>query len=211
MIYSKENNFLLLKNYSVNGDYIEGVLSNVLPQSSIITKNNKDNYRLSSRNESDIFENISFFDLNKKVDVNGVDAYIIIRNPYHSVFVDFFHKVRINKGNTEWNSFSEEEKIEELENYFFTNNFLKSTKSLYIHDNMFLLKDVIFYEDGVEDQLNIILEEHSIPKIKLNMLLDEYTPEGLNFLNVFPEENINQITEEWEWEFDNFGYEKFVG
>ena len=76
---------------------------------------------------------------------------------------------------------------------------------------MFLLKDVIFYEDGVEDQLNIILEEHKIPKIKLNMLIDEYIPEGLNFLNVFPEENINQITKEWEWEFDNFGYEKFVG
>jgi hypothetical protein len=207
MIYSKENNFLLLKNYGVNADYIESVLAHVVPPSSTITKVNFPNCEFTAKNCEGFEEHISFIDIAKKIETKDLKAYIVIRNPYHLVFVDFFNKFALK--NIDWETLSDEEKNEELDEYFYSSQFLKSTKDLYIYDNMLFISDVIIYEDGIEEQMNEILESHGITKVRLTPE-DVNVPMFKNFLDVFSVEHINKITDEWAWEFDNFGYQRFT-
>jgi hypothetical protein len=207
MIYSKEKNFLLLKNYAVNADYIESVLAHVVPLNSIITKVNFPNCEFTAKNCEGFKEHMPIVEISKKIDLKDIKTYIVVRNPYHTVFVDFFNKFVLKGIN--WENLSDEEKDQELNDYFYSSQFLKSTKELYLYDNMLFINDVIIYEDGVEEQINEILESHQIPKVRL-VLEDVNIPKFKNFLDVFSVEHINKITDEWKWEFDNFGYERFT-
>jgi hypothetical protein len=207
MIYSKENNFLLLKNYGVNADYIESVLSHVVPPSSTITKVNFPNCEFTEKNCNGFEEHMPFVEIAKKIEVKDLKTYIVIRNPYHSVFVDFFNKFAVK--NIDWETLSNEEKNKELNNYFYSSQFLKSTKDLYMYDNMLFIDDVIIYEDGIQEQMNEILKNHKITEVTLKPE-DTNIPMFKNFLDVFLVEHINMITEAWAWEFDNFGYERFI-
>ena len=72
-----------------------------------------------------------------------------------------------------------------------------------------IIVDKVFkYEDGIEDQINYILPEHNLPKIKINTFEKNFTPKKIKYYDVFSKNQINKIYEEWEWEFDTFGYFK---
>ena len=210
MILVEENNFLLLKNFEVNGDYIESVLSNSMPDNAIVTPMSNSSYYYKPRNYENLQEYMSFYDINKVHGLANCKAYIIVRNPYHAVFSNFFYSLKTINVLESWPNLKEEEQKEILTGYFYSDFFLKSTKDLYIYDNMLMLEDVIIYEDGVEEQLNQILIKHNLPTVKLNSLEDKYVPKDITFLDIFSKDQINMITENWKWEFDNFGYERFI-
>jgi hypothetical protein len=212
MILCKENNFLLLKNFEVNGDYIESVLSNLMPENAIVTSMKNPTYYYEPRNyhEYEFTEYMTYYEINKKYNLADCKAYIIVRNPYHTVLSNFFYSIKTLGVLEKWNKITEKEKKEFVDGYFNTDFFIESTKELYIYDNMIMVEDVIIYEDGIEEQINKILTKHNLKNIKLKEIEDLHVPKDLKFWDVFSEEQINQITESWKWEFDNFGYERWT-
>ena len=212
MILNKKNNFLLIKNFEVNADYIESVLSNTLPEDTIVTPMANSSYYYSPRNYSDykLSEYMSFYEINKNYGLEKIKAYIIVRNPYHSVLSNFFYSLKTLSVLENCNKLSKKNQDQFVDGYFKSDYFLKSTKELYIHNNMIMVEDVIIYEDGIEEQINNILLKHELPTIKLNTIEDNHVPKKINFMNVFSSKHINQITNDWKWEFDNFGYERFI-
>ena len=212
MILCKENNFLLLKNFEVNGDYVESVLSNSMPESTVVTPMGNPTYYYDPRNfnEDGLTEYMTYYEINKRYSLAGCKAYVIVRNPYHSVLSNFFYSMKTIGALEGWKKKKEQEKQELVDGYFNTDFFMSSTKELYIHDNMIMVEDVIIYEDGIEDQINEILTKHELPNITLKEVEDLHVPKDLKFWDIFSKEQIDKITDSWKWEFDNFGYERFV-
>ena len=211
MILNKENNFLLLKNFEVGGDYIESVLSNSMPDSTIVTPMINSTYYYEPRNyhENGFTEYMTYYEINKRYSLADCNAYIVVRNPYHTVLSNFFYSIKAIGALENWGKKKEEEKQELIDGYFNTDFFINSTKELYIHDNMIMVEDVIIYEDGIEEQMNEILTKHNLPNVQLKEIEDLHVPKNLKFWDIFSKDQINQITESWKWEFDNFGYERW--
>jgi hypothetical protein len=212
MILCKQNNFLLLKNFEVNGDYIESVLSSSMPEDAVVTLMGNPTYYYDPRNyqEDKLTEYMSYYDINQRYNLKECKAYIIVRNPYHTVLSNFFYSIKTIGALEGWKKKNEKDKQELIDGYFNSDFFIKSTKELYLYDNMILVEDVIIYEDGIEDQINEILTKHNLPNITLKEIEDLHVPKDVKFWDIFSEKQINQITDSWKWEFDNFGYERYV-
>ena len=129
------------------------------------------------------------------------------------VLSNFFYA--LNLMDVKWDKLSKDQKQTFVNNYF-TNDkdlsilcMLKSTKHIYTIDNKIIIDKFIRYEDGIEEQMNEILTKHNLPNVPLKELADLHVPKNLKFWDIFSKDQINQITESWKWEFDNFGYERW--
>jgi len=208
MIYSPDHNFLMLKNIKVGGTSLEVELSNVLPDNAIVTTINPENIKHIPRNYDGFYNHMPYSEINKKINLLGVMAYTIVRNPYTTVLSDFFYKLHINNYLVKWSLYTEDEKNKMLDEYFNSNMFLKSTKYIYMDNNKIHVEKFIKYELGIEDQVNSILTNHSIKNIKINTFEKKYKPSDFTVQNTFRQADLDKIYNEWSWEFTMFGYDK---
>ena len=208
MIYSPDHNFLMLKNIKVGGTSLEVELSNVLPDNAIVTTINPENIKHIPRNYDGFYNHMPYSEINKKINLLGVMAYTIVRNPYTTVLSDFFYKLHINNYLIKWNLYTEDEKNKRLDEYFNSDMFLKSTKYIYMDNDKIHVEKFIKYELGIEDQVNSILTNHSIKNIKINTFEKKYKPSDFTVQNTFRQADLDKIYNEWSWEFTMFGYDK---
>ena len=94
----------------------------------------------------------------------------LLFNSKFSVLSNFFYSLKTLSVLENWNKLSKKNQDQFVDGYFKSDYFLKSTKELYIHNNMIMVEDVIIYEDGIEEQINNILLKHELPTIKLNTI-----------------------------------------
>jgi hypothetical protein len=222
MILSKEHNFLLLKNHKVGGTSLEVPLSMVLPKTAIVTpktanhpawkiKNEPSYDGYLPRNYDGFYNHISYSEIKNKIDISNVNAYVFVRHPFNAVLSHFFHRLYfLDNLNEKWESCTKEEKKQLVDMYF--NNQLgwewyKSSKSIYLSsENKIQVKEILKYENGVEEEINKILPKHNIQKIKLNIFEKSFRPKNIKYNDVFEEHHLDLIAKEWNWEFENLGY-----
>jgi hypothetical protein len=179
MIYSPDHNFLLLKNRKVGGSSLELVLSKILPENAIVTKltsptNTTDPVPTwhKERNygeDNKFYHHIKYEELKKYIDLSEVKSYVFVRNPYHSVLSAFFHRLSTSKillNPSQWNSLSSENKEKLVKDYFDSKigslPWYKGDKYIYLNSNNELLVDkVLYYENGIENEINPILKKSS--------------------------------------------------
>jgi hypothetical protein len=224
MIYSPDHNFLLLKNRKVGGSSLELVLSRVLPKNAIVTKltsptNTTDpvpdwhkerNYGEDNR----FYHHMKYEEVKKYIDLSEVKSYVFVRNPYHSVLSAFFHRLSTSKillKSSQWNSLSSENKKRLVKDYFDSKigdlPWYKSDKYIYLNSNNELLVDkVLYYENGIENEINPILKNHQIPEIQIDVNFLNHRPKKITYNEIFKEEHLDLIRNEWWWEFENLGY-----
>ena len=198
----------MLKNIKVGGTSLEVELSNVLPDNAIVTTINPENIKHIPRNYDGFYNHMPYSEINKKINLLGVMAYTIVRNPYTTVLSDFFYKLHINNYLVKWSLYTEYEKNKRLDEYFNSDMFLKSTKYIYMDNDKIHVEKFIKYELGIEDQVNSILTNHSIENIKINTFEKKYKPSDFTVQNTFRQSDLDKIYDEWSWEFTMFGYNK---
>jgi hypothetical protein len=222
MILSKSNNFLLLKNKKVGGTSLEIPLSMVVPEDAIVTprtsndpawaleEENYDGYK--PRNYDGFYNHMSYSEINLKVDLTNIKAYIFVRNPYNAVLSHFFHRLYFINKNYTWNSLDKTEQKLLVDKYF--NNKLgwswhTSNKHIYLSsDGNIQVDNFLIYENGIESEINNILIKHNIPKINITQNEKAFKPKFIKPEDVFSSKYLNQIHKEWFWEFKTFGYNK---
>lgn len=225
MIYSPDHNFLLLKNRKVGGSSLELVLSKVLPENAIVTKltsptNTTDPVPTwhKERNygeDNKFYHHIKYEEVKKYIDLSEVKSYVFVRNPYHSVLSAFFHRLSTSKillNPSEWNGLSSENKEKLVKDYFDSKignlPWYKGDKYIYLNSNNELLVDkVLYYENGIENEINPILKNHQIPEIQVDVNFLNHRPKEITYSEVFKEEHLDLIRNEWWWEFENLGYD----
>lgn len=221
MIFSKDHNFLLLKNGKVGGTALEVELSRVLPDSAIITPATGasaewkikdefyDNYN--PRNYDGFWNHMSYSEIKRKINLKNINTYIFVRNPYEIVLSHFFHRLYFINKNLIWNTFDKKEKEELIYNYFENNlgsNWHTSTKHLYIHKEKIVVNDFLHYEKGIDSEINKILTKHNIPNIQVKTITKYFKPKDIKYYDVFSKKYLDIIYNNWEWEFKYFNYEK---
>ena len=209
MIYSKDHNFLFLKNIKVGGTSVEVALSQVIPDNAIVTPIYPNNLNHRPKNYKGFKSHASYEEISKLIDLSNVKTYIITRNPYDMVLSNFFWI--LNQIKVDWNNLNKEKKQEYVDTLFVDNEKrwrLQSTKYLYIFNEKNMINKFIKYEDGIENQINLILEFHNLPKINLNTFEKKHRPKDIYPSNIFSDDQMNIIAQEWKWEFDNLGYNK---
>lgn len=213
MIYSSDHNFLLIKNKKVGGTSLEVDLSQILPENAIVTPIYPINNNHKPRNYSGFYNHISYSEIQNKIDLSNVLSYVFVRHPYSMVLSDMFHGIG---GASRWNILSDKDKDILVDKYFdendsnyyedMPNKMLNSTKNLFTSDNDIQVTKILKYEDGIENQINSILPNHSLPKIKLLSKEKTYRPENINHSDIFKKRHYEKINKEWFWEFENLGY-----
>jgi hypothetical protein len=221
MIYSKSNNFLLLKNQKVGGTSLEVVLSKIMPEDAVVTPRTSDDpawaikdeiqypgYR--PRNYKELYNHISYSEISKVIDLSNTKSYIFIRNPFDMVLSHFFHRLKMQKIETSWNSLEKINK-ENLVDLYFNNQlgweWLKSNKNIYTSNSGEIqVSEFLRYESGIEKEINKILPNHSLPKIKLDVYEKAFKPKDIKCLDVFNKKYIDIIKNEWWWELEYFRY-----
>ena len=212
MIYSKDHNFLMLKNVKVGGTSLEVELSKVLPISAIVTPIIPKNKEHKPRHYRNFRNHMPYEEISKLIDLSNAKSYIIIRNPYYMVLSNFFYALTLI--NVDWNTLNNKEKENFVHKYFYDDpedtilSMLKSSKSIYMVNNKSIIDQYIRYEDGIEEQINPILECHGIPKITMNTFEKQHRPKNIHPEDIFKDEHMELIKREWFWEFDNLGYNR---
>jgi hypothetical protein len=195
----------MLKNIKVGGTSLEVELSKILPQNSIVTKIYPQNSNHVPRNFDGFYNHIPYLEIKNKIDISSAKCYVFIRNPYSIVLSNFFHNYNMNN---EWINLSDEEKQYAII-YYFKNDMLKSTKNIYTDKfNNILVDKVLIYEKGIESEINSILPLHNIDCIKINTFEKQFKPKNIDYISFFSKSQMEQIYEEWKWEFEAFGYKK---
>jgi hypothetical protein len=206
MIYSPDHNFLLLKGLKVGGTSTEIVLSRVVPDNAIVTPIKPYHVEHRPKNYAGFETRMSYSEINEKINLTNVKAYIGVRNPYEVVLSRFFHTLVLKQIN--WKLLNKDERKNIL-NTFFQEDFMKSTKHLYLSKDFEIqVESFIRYEKGVEDETNKILKNHGIPEIVIDKYEKAHRPKGIHYPDVFNKEHMEKIQEEWFWEFDHLGYNR---
>jgi hypothetical protein len=206
MIFSPENKFLMIKNYKVGGTSVEVELSKIFSDKAIVTPIIPINKKHTPRNHSGFYNFIPYSEIKNKLDLTGVKVYTIMRNPYSIVLSDFFSKVKMENFNIDLNTLNKKDIDKNLISYF--KNPINSTKFLYTEYNKVCIDDFLIYENGLENELNRILFNHKIDKIKIKTFEKQYKPKNINIEDVFSKNHIDIINDLWSWEFDYFKYER---
>lgn len=223
MIFSKDHNFLLLKNGKVGGTALEFSLSPVLPKNAIVTPatGNSPEWKIineelpldyNPRNYENFFNHISYSEIERKIDLKDVKSYIFVRNPYEIVLSHFFHRLYFLNKNLIWNELDKKEQKQLLDKYF--NNELQtkwhtSTKYLYLSkNNEIQITEFLFYEKNINFEINKILKKHNIPLIEINIKSKNFKPKEITYKDVFYDDHLEIIYNNWNWEFKYFNYEK---
>ena len=218
MIYSPEHNFLLLKNHKVGGSSLEVAIAKVIPNNAIVTPiNGRDNKWDSKpkdhfeRNYGDYFYNhIKYLEIEKKINLSKAKSYVFVRHPYELVLSDFFHRLFFFFKDINW-FLLEQTKKEELVNRYFKDEFFpwqRSDRLIYLNNNNeILVNKILYYENGIENEINPILKMHGIPEISLNGIKEKsHKPKNIKYYDVFSKEHLNLIKKYWWWEFEYLNY-----
>lgn len=208
MIFSKDHNFLFIKNMKVGSTSMEVELSKILPPSAIVTFINPPNKDHRPRNMGSFVNHTTYLEASRVLDLSDVKSYTIVRHPYEMVLSDFFFRKEVL--NADWSAITESQK-DMLVDYYFNNQFsngpwMKSTKSIYTVNNEIAVTDILRHELGLESEINRILPAHNLPKIKINTFEKSYRPAGITYGDVFSKQQLELIAQEWSWEFDTLGY-----
>lgn len=208
MIFSKEHNFLFIKNMKVGSTSMEVELSKILPESAIVTLINPFNKDHRPRNMGKFVNHTTYLEASQSLDLSGVKSYTIVRHPYEMVLSDFFFRKEVR--DVEWEALSNSEKCM-LVDFYFNNQFsngpwLKSTKNIYTINNKIAVTDILRHELGLENEINRVLPIHGLPTIKINTFEKAYRPKWLTHTDVFSPNQLELIANEWSWEFDTLGY-----
>ena len=225
VIYSPDHNFLLLKNMKVGSTALEVALSMVLPDNAVVTPKTSrlpawkiendteyDGYR--PRNYKDLRNHAPYDEIEKYFDLSNAKAYLFVRNPYDSVLSHFFHRLfLLNQKVFDWDATNQKEKNILLDKYF--NNDLgwewyePFRRQYYDSKGNMIVNKFLFYEKGIENEINQILPLHEISTISLNNVKEkEFRPKHLKPKDVFREQDLDTIRKSWDWEFDFFKYER---
>jgi hypothetical protein len=207
MIYSPDNKFLLLKNYKVGSTSMEVELSKILPKNAIVTEIDPPNPEHKPRNSSGFYNHISYSEIKEKINLDVVKCYIFVRHPYTTVLSDFFFTLKLQ--DIDPLKLDKDDLLFLLDKYFYGSNWLRSTGYIY-RDNLnnSCVDDFLFYENGIENEINRVLPLHGINKIKINTFEKEYRPKHIEYQDMFSKSHIDIINDSWSWEFDNLGYER---
>lgn len=221
MLYSEDNNFLLIKNHKVGGTSLELTLSMYLPDNAIVTPKTsnhpswvlkeENNYLgYNPRNYDGFYNHMSYQDISNKIDVSSAKSYVFVRNPFDAVLSHFFHRLHFMEKDKAWDSLPEFEKNDLVIKYF--NDELgwtwhRSTKNLYLSElNKVQVSEILKYENGVEEEINKVLPNHNLPLIRLNVFEKAFRPKHIKYTDVFSDVYLDKIYQEWSWEFKNLGY-----
>jgi len=213
MIYSQDNNFLLIKNKKVGGTSLEVELSKVLPKNAIVTPIFPSNINHQPRNHKNIFYNhISYSEIENLLDLKNVMSYVVVRNPYDVVLSAFFHSLH-RKLKTPTYEIEEKTDLSEEVNLYFKEFSLHmwpegidKTHKLYTKNDRIIVNKILYYENGIENEINKILIGHNIKPIQITTFEKKYKPEWATFEKIFNREQINIINNKHAWEFDNLEY-----
>jgi hypothetical protein len=207
MIFSEDNKFLLIKNLKVGGTSLEVELSKVLPNNAVVTPIYPKVVGHSPRNYKNKFYNhISYDEINTIIELTKIKSYVFVRNPYDIVLSDFFHKLQDKKPDIKTKEINKKDFLLDEVDIYFKNFLLKSTHKLYTKKNKVVVSKLLFYENGIENEINKILPLHGINKIKLITFEKQYRPPWAQYKNIFNKKQIKIINDEWSWEFKNLGY-----
>jgi len=211
VLYSQDHKFLLIKNMKVGGTSLEVEIAKILPNNAIVTTINPPNMSHQPRNHYKFKNHESFVSVASKLDLSDVTSYIVVRNPYECVLSDFFFRPEIKKISNQWESIKKYNRIKMVDEYFkgkLTHGcFLRSTKNLYTDGNNILVSHLLRYENGLEE-INKFLPNHGLPQIKINTFEKAHRPKHITYNDIFTKDHIDQIQDEWFWEFDNLGYNR---
>jgi hypothetical protein len=217
MLYSKDHNFLLLKNHKVGGTSLENDLSKNLPLNAVVTPktSNHPEWYLGEdldkeyipRNFDNFYNHISYEEVSCYIDLTDVLSYVFVRNPYDAVLSHFFHRLKMKNLLNSW----EKNKDQYLDKYFNDElgwGWYRSSKNIYTINNEIVVTKILKYENGIEDEINPILNQHGIKSIKLISNEKAFRPSTITPEEVFNKQHFDIINNEWKWEFENLGYKK---
>jgi hypothetical protein len=206
MIYSEEKNFLLLRNLKVGSSSMEVELSKVLPENTIVTPividppaNHKPRNYDGFHGHMGVDEVINIIGEEK---YNSLETAIFVRNPYHQVLSHFFMTIKVS-GIQDWSL--------HIDNYFndrLSIPWLTSTRDIYMIGDDIRVKNILFYEKGIEKELNKVLKKINMPYLKINAWEKKFNKDDLKYKDVFSDKHIKIINDSWWWEFENLGYKK---
>lgn len=199
MIYSPNHNFLLLKNYKVGSTSVEVELSKILPDNAIVTPIKPENKNHIPRNYGKFYNHIPYSEIESLIDLSGVKAYVFVRNPYDVVLSDLFYNYKL---------FNNKSDIYEYRNFYMDNEMLSGSKHIYTKNNTIVVDKILKYENGLENEINPILNNHNIRNLNIKTFEKKFRPEEFNAYNFFSKKHLNKIYTFWEWEFTNLGYSK---
>lgn len=210
MIYSKDHNFLLIKNVKVGGTSLEVELSKVLPENAIVTPidDNPSNIKNMPRNHQNIFYNhISYEEIKNLLNLQNVMSYVMVRNPYDLVLSHFFHTLH-NNLNINTYEIKEKTDLSEKVNVYFKESMLRGMNRLYTQNNKIMVNKILYYENGIENEINKILVNHNIKPIQITAFENKHRPPWATYKNMFNKKQIDLINSAWSWEFKNLEYDK---
>lgn len=223
MIYSPDHRFLLLKNHKVGGTSLEVPVSMVVPENAIVTPKTSDDpeWKLkdeesyngySPRNYFGFHNHMSYSEISNKIDLTNVKSYVFVRNPFNIVLSSFFHRLYFIDMNLKWIKLNNNEKSFLIKEYFDDKlgaEWKRSTKKIYLSDNKNIqVTKFLRYESGIENEINPVLVENGLSAIKLNVNEKRFRPEGVKYFDVFSDQHLDIIYNEWQWEFKMFGYKE---
>lgn len=194
----------------VGGTSLEVELSQVLPNNAIVTPILPTNKNHKPKNYHNFRNHMSYTDISSLIDISKAKSYIVIRNPYYMVLSNFFYCLVLMDIN--WDSLDNDQKQNFISQYFNNQSdtdilsMLKSTKHIYMVNNRSIITQYIRYENGIENQINPILRSHGIPEISINTFEKQHRPKNIKPEDIFNDDQMELIYQEWKWEFDNLGY-----
>jgi hypothetical protein len=208
MIFSKDHNFLFIKNMKVGSTSMEVELSKILPDSAIVTLINPFNKDHRPRNMGKFVNHTTYLEASLALDLSNVKSYTIVRHPYEMVLSDFFFRKEVL--DQDWKSLTKTQQ-EALVDQYFSNQFsnghwMKSTRGIYTINDKIAVTDILRHELGLENEINRILPLHNLPKINISTFEKAYRPKGTTYSDVFSRQQLDMIASEWSWEFETLGY-----
>ena len=209
MIYSRDHNFLLISNRKVAATSLEIELSKVLPLNAIVTTLFPVRQDHNPRNHKDIFyKHMGYSEIKQFLNLKNVKSYVMVRNPYDSVLSSFFHMLQNKNPNISTYDLKENTDLTKKIDIYFKNYLFNGTHELYTENNKVVVDKILYYENGIENEINKVLVDHNIEQVKITKFENKHRPEWATFKKMFNREQINIINDKWAWEFDNLGYDK---
>ena len=209
MIYSQDHNFLLISNQKVAATSLEMELSKILPLNAIVTPLFPVRPDHNPRNHKDIFyKHMGYSEIKQFLNLKNVKSYVMVRNPYNSVLSSFFHMLQNRNPDISTYNLKENTDLTKKINIYFKNYLFNGTHKLYTENDKVVVNKILYYENGIENEINKVLVDHNIEQIKIVKFENKYRPEWATFEKLFSREQIDIINDKWAWEFENLGYDK---
>lgn len=209
MIYSYDHDFLMIKNRKVGSSSTEVELSQILPDNAIVTPMLPANVKHVPRNHDGFYNHMSIAEVSERLDLSNTTSAVFVRNPYRSVMSHMFYQIYAFSLMDDFTS-SDENRSNIIDKYFKDEvraPWLRSSKDLYTLDEKIAVTHILKYEDGLGESLNPVLESVGIPRVTFESKEKAHSPLNITYQELFTPIQMEMITDEWLWEFNNLGYQ----